>query len=96
MSAFGQLTASAGEKRLAKYDPLQEHLERSRAERLSLTFTQIDKLVGGLPLSASEKVEWWANENVRTTRHTQCKSWQAAGYTASIDLRAKTVTFSRR
>ena len=81
---------------MAKYDPLREHLERGGVDHLSLTFAQIDTLVGGLPPSAFEKDQWWANEDVRTTRHTQCKSWQEAGYTVSVDGRAKKASFSRR
>lgn len=79
---------------MGKYDPLQEHLERSGAEYLTMTFAQIDRLVD-LPPSASKKSEWWANENVRKTHHVQCRSWQAAGYKASADLGAKTATFTR-
>lgn len=79
---------------MLKYDPLREYLQRNGA-LLSLTFTQIDKLVGGVPPTASQNDEWWSNEDVRATRHTQCKSWQGAGCKASPDLRAKTATFAR-
>ena len=79
---------------MGKYDALQQHLERSGAAHLTMTFAQVDRLVG-LPPSAFKKPEWWANEDVRKTRHVQCRSWQAAGYKASADLGTKTATFSR-
>lgn len=80
---------------MGKYDPLRERLENSGAERLTLTFAHIGELVGGLPPTASERDEWWANEDLRTTRHAQCKSWQLAGYHASVDRSTNTVTFRR-
>lgn len=80
---------------MAKYDPLADYLERSDKERVSLTFNQIGQLVGGLPPTAYEKNEWWANEDVRTTRHAQCKSWQRAGYKVSVDRCARIATFAR-
>lgn len=80
---------------LAKYDPLADYLARSDKERVSLTFDQIGELVGGLPPTAYEKNEWWANEDVRTTRHAQCKSWQRAGYQVSVDRCARIATFAR-
>lgn len=81
---------------MAKYDLLREHLERSRSPSLLLTFSQIDKIVGGLPVTAYQRDEWWANEDVQITRHTQCKSWQRAGYTVTVDRRAKTARFHRK
>ena len=78
---------------MAKYDPLTEHLDRCGVNRLSLTFAEIDEMVGGLPPTALKKNEWWANEDVRTTRHSQCKSWQQAGFHASVDRSTGTVAF---
>jgi hypothetical protein len=80
---------------MAKYDPLRDYLTNCGADRVALSFSQIGKIVGGLPPTAEKKDEWWANEDVRSTRHTQCKSWQLAGYRASVDRRGKMATFDR-
>jgi hypothetical protein len=37
---------------VGKYDPLRQRLERLSPERVQLTFSEIDRLVGGLPPSA--------------------------------------------
>lgn len=61
-----------------KYEPLRRHLaalasaDQATAE---LSFAEIAKLVNGLPASAYERRQWWANNS-----HTQAQSWRAAGW----------------
>ena len=60
-----------------------------------MTFSEIEKLVGKLPRSAFAQDWWWANEDLETTRHVQCKAWAEAGYNASVDRQNCSVTFRR-
>jgi hypothetical protein len=51
---------------------------------------EIDRLVGGLPLSARRERTWWAN----TWRHPQAQSWLSAGFSVpAVDLNGATVRF---
>ena len=80
---------------MSKYDPLQEHLDRLLPERMQLTFSEIDRLVGGLPPSAYRHRAWWSNE--RRGSHVQAVAWLDAGRRVEdIDLNAGRVTFTAR
>jgi hypothetical protein len=81
---------------MAKYGPLREHLRLDGSRRITMTFEQISRLVGGLPRSAYEYQEWWGNEEAPTTMVHKI-AWNAAGYrVGSLDHRAMRVTFERR
>jgi len=69
---------------MSKYDPLKHHLALQTASELTLSFPQIEKLIGGpLPLSAM-RPQWWANETSSSTAHIQCLAWRQAGYEAFL------------
>lgn len=79
---------------MAKYDPLFEHLCRAGDDAVTMTFVEIDRLVGGLPKSARTYPAWWANE-AGDTRHVQAAAWLKAGRDVeAVDLNAGTVRFS--
>jgi hypothetical protein len=80
---------------MAKYDPLRNRLQGRTEQTVTMSLDEIDALVS-LPASAHLYAEWWSNEDVATTSHVQCKAWQAAGYEASPNRTAGTVTFRRR
>ena len=80
---------------MAKYDALKDELFRNGAAKVTLTFPQIEKLVGPLPPSAHSHEWWWANEDHHTSRHVQCKAWGDAGYAADVNLAHQSVTFTR-
>lgn len=76
---------------MAKYDPLRDYL-RQQDGTVALTFVRIDTLVGGLPRSAGEYREWWANDEY----HVQAAAWRDAGFKVeSVDLSACRVRFSK-
>ena len=58
-----------------KYEPLQRYLDGQPPDGVvSLTITEIDKLVGGLPTSSVQRT-WWANSK----GHSQALAWLQAG-----------------
>lgn len=58
-----------------KYEPLQRYLDGQSADDVvSLTITEIAKLVGGLPPSSAQRT-WWANSE----DHSQALAWLQAG-----------------
>jgi hypothetical protein len=72
-----------------KYVPLREHLAATRAP-VEVSFADIDRLVGGLPPSARDHREWWAN----THGHTHANAWLDAGMRVdSVNLGAEWVRF---
>lgn len=75
---------------MSKYDPLREFLAKRTGGDITLTFDQIDHLVGTLPRSAREYQLWWLNND---PSHQHCQSWGDAGYTAHPDPRRQRVTF---
>lgn len=75
-----------------KYEPLYQHLRRNRADELTLTFAEIERLIGGdLPESAYER-GWWSNR----ANALQASAWMEAGYhVEELDTARKRVTFRK-
>lgn len=79
---------------MAKYDPLKAVLTLDGRARVELDFSQIDVAVGGLPPSALQYREWWANQEPPPV---QAAAWRDAGYLVDhVDFTAKRVRFVRR
>lgn len=78
-----------------KYDPLRVYLHSQSGEggRFTMTFSEIDQLVGQLPQSARRRREWW--DDTPDTR-VQARAWQAAGWHVyAVDLEGEQVIFAR-
>ena len=81
----------AGEYRL-----LYKYLHDRFADRLVLTFGQIEDLLGfPLPGPAREQREWWGTPHPGTGRAGQSDAWTLARRTATVNLSAQCVTFER-
>ena len=79
---------------VAKYDALLEHLCRADDGPVEMTFDEIDRLVGGLPASATSWPAWWANETAGS-RHVQARAWLDSGREVeSVDRAGRRVRFS--
>jgi hypothetical protein len=75
-----------------KYLPLGAYLGRRSTASMTLSFSEVEKVIGAmLPPSARRRHEWWANEMT----HAQSRAWREAGYAAFPNLHAGTVTFRR-
>jgi DNA-binding transcriptional regulator YiaG len=81
-------------KRGSKYWPLFEHLRRSGQDEVTLTFAEIETLLGAsLPPSARARRGWWSN---RSTGSLQASAWMEAGYhVEDLDLEQERVTFRK-
>jgi DNA-binding transcriptional regulator YiaG len=77
----------------SKYYPLLEHLQCCNQEVVTLTFAEIEALMGNLlPTSARKKKNWWSNRDSPSA--LQAIAWISAGYQVeSVDLTQQTVTF---
>lgn len=62
---------------LRKYDPLKRYLLDHRGDFCTLTFSDIEKIIGAsLPSSARKRAQWWGNDKT----HVQALSWIMAGW----------------
>ena len=78
----------------AAYMPLYTYLDRRYADRVVLTFEQIESLLGFAPPSpAFADAEWWTHSQEATDRHSA--AWTAARRSAAPQLRARIVAFER-
>lgn len=77
-----------------KYKPLYDFLIGLKKSRVTLTFSEIEDLLGGeLPTTAKNNNAWWSNN---PEGHVQAKSWLNAGFrTRDCDLDSERVTFTR-
>ncbi|MDX2232152.1 MAG: helix-turn-helix transcriptional regulator [Leptolyngbyaceae cyanobacterium bins.349] len=78
----------------SKYQPLQDYLNQSQRSPITLTFTDIETLLGTvLPVSARTNRAWWSN---RSKGAIQAAAWIQAGYTVKqLDLNTEQVTFHK-
>ncbi|TBR61568.1 transcriptional regulator [Westiellopsis prolifica IICB1] len=77
----------------SKYQPLLEYLQGSDCPEITLSFTEIEKLINNtLPNSAKKERRWWGN---RSTGSPQASAWMKAGYVVEPNIEAETVTFRK-
>jgi hypothetical protein len=83
-----------GRLKTGPFRPLHDYLRDRFADRVVLTFTQIEDLLGAaLPAEATADPAWW-DESGRGEPH-RSDAWVLAHRTASANMRARTVTFDR-
>lgn len=79
------------------YDPLRDYLTRRGDAEVTLSFAEIEGIIGRpLPPSARKYDAWWANVgDSPATRHSHARSWDAAGYRARVNRREGKALFYR-
>lgn len=68
---------------MAKYDPLRRYLARQKTETVILSFSEIERLIGGILPKAAGHANWWTDLIEDDPKHVQKSAWRAAGYTAA-------------
>jgi hypothetical protein len=78
-----------------KYGALAVFLASQPGDEITCPFTRVENILGdSLPQTALVNRAWWANN---PQGHVQARAWLGAGWqVASVDLRARSVTFRRR
>jgi hypothetical protein len=80
---------------MAKYDALADHLADLGTDRVTLSFDEIDAVVGGLPPNAKADRTWWGNTTNRT--RVQAHAWMGVGWRVErVSLTRKEVVFERK
>jgi hypothetical protein len=78
------------------YQSLYTYLRGRYADRVVLTFAQIEDLIGfSLPAPARLQKEWWGGTDEVAHRSAQSDSWTLANRTATVNLWAQNVVFER-
>ena len=79
---------------MSKYDPLATFLRGQRTHEVSLTFADIERIVGTkLPPKAQHHRAWWSNN---PNNNVMTKVWLAAGFRSEqVDLERRRLTFRR-
>ena len=78
-----------------KYAKLYEFLNNERGDRIALSFSQLETILGfNLPDSAFLYRPWWANQS--KSGHSQSMAWGVAGWkTANVDMENEKLEFVR-
>ena len=79
---------------MGKYEPLAKFLRDQRTSEVSLTFAEIERIVGTkLPPKAQHHRAWWSNN---PDNNVMTKVWLAAGFRSEqVDLERRRLTFRR-
>jgi hypothetical protein len=81
---------------MSTYRRLNTFLRERFADRLVLTFAQIEDILGTpLPAEAWAQPNWWVTAPAGGTQSEQADSWVSASRTALANLSAQTVLFER-
>jgi hypothetical protein len=73
-----------------KYAPLGEYLGTRSGDAVTLSYKEMEEIVGRLPASARNHRAWWANDE----SHVQARAWLQAGWFAeTVDFGVGRVTF---
>ena len=78
---------------MSKYDALRAFLVRQRAERVPMTFAEVERVLGfKLPKSQSYPA-WWSNN---PSNNVMTRAWLAAGFkTEQVDVEGRKLVFRR-
>jgi hypothetical protein len=79
---------------MAKYEPLATFLRAQRTKEVSMTFADIERIVGAkLPPTAQRHRAWWSNN---PSNSVMTKAWLDAGFRSEqVDLAARRLVFRR-
>ena len=81
---------------MATYRALHVYLNGRYADKVVLTFGEIEDLLGfALPEAARSRVEWWTDGAAGGGESPQSHAWTHAGRTAKPNLFARRVVFER-
>jgi hypothetical protein len=79
-----------------KYQLLYTYLQNRYADRVVLTFGQIESLIGfSLPDQAKLNQKWWTNAEATPAEPSHSDSWVLARRVATPNLPAQIVVFER-
>jgi hypothetical protein len=80
---------------IGDYQLLHQYLRQHRANRIVLTFAEIEGILGfSLPSEAWTQQNWWNGSPPVGRRSAHSDAWMLADRTATVNLMARNVVFS--
>ncbi len=79
---------------VSKYDPLENWLDQTTEEAVSMGFSEIENVLGfELPPSSRTQRAWWSNN---ASNNVMTRAWLDAGFeTANVDMERERLVFKR-
>jgi|WetSurMetagenome_2_1015567.scaffolds.fasta_scaffold66442_3 hypothetical protein len=79
---------------MSKYDPLTSFLAGDGSDEISMSFAQIERVLGfPLPPASRAHRAWWSNN---ASNSVMTKAWLAAGYVSEqVDMAGERLTFRK-
>lgn len=79
---------------MGKYEPLSNFLRKQTAHKVTVSFEQIERIIGDkLPASAHEHRAWWSNN---PNNSVMTKAWIEAGFRSEqVDMNGRKLVFRR-
>ncbi|HVV41338.1 MAG TPA: hypothetical protein VHC94_09770 [Nitrobacter sp.] len=78
---------------MTKYASLGAYLRRQSANRIPMTFAEIEKIVGGKLPASQRYPAWWSNNPMN---NTMTRVWLDAGFeTEQVDVTGRKLVFRR-
>ena len=75
------------------YDPLMKYLDECGFQTVTLTYSEIEKIIDReLPVTAYKRSQGWGNNK---NGHSQAASWLDVGYKTCNILLGQSVTFEK-
>lgn len=78
---------------MSKYEPLGQFLRRQKSDSVTLTFDQIEKILGFSLPASQDSYAWWSNN---PDNNVMTKVWLDAGWRVKhIRLKEREIVFNR-
>ncbi|WP_292561089.1 hypothetical protein [Mesorhizobium sp.] len=78
---------------MGKYSPLRSYLMAQAGERVSMSFSDIEKVLGEKLPASKQYPAWWSNN---PSNNPMTKEWLAAGFlTESVNIAGENLVFRR-
>ena len=81
---------------MSDYDALRDYLLRQTAAEFTLSFDEIEDLIGRTLPRAAHRASWWETERSPQEAMPQREACLAGGYSARRGADGKTVRFRRK
>jgi hypothetical protein len=81
---------------LSDYDALRDYLLQQTAAEFTLTFEQIEELIGKALPRAAQRASWWETERSPQEAMPQREACRAGGYIANRTANGNAVRFRRK
>jgi hypothetical protein len=84
-----------GTLNMGKYDPLRDRLRTLNFSEFTLTFREIEDIIGAPLPDTAMRPQWWANVKDVDSTHVQRNAWRDAGFDAFLIRGSKQVKFKK-